>query len=325
MKVVQTLSLLLVKAVLVVLSVTVINFLLVRMAPGDPVSVLAGEAGAADQQYIDQLRKDFQLDRPVVLQLASYVGSVLQFDLGYSYRQKQPVVDLIAQRIPATLLLAIPAFVISLGGGILLGVLASLYRGTWRDSAITAASLTLYATPIFWVGLMLVLLFSVQLKWFPAFGMDQIGASFTGWRRALDIAHHAVLPIVTLAAFNLALYTRMTRASMIEVQTADFVKTARAKGLKGSRVIWVHQLRNAVLPVITLAGIQAGQLIGGSVLVETVFAWPGVGRLAFDALLQRDYMVLMGVFFCTSILVVTLNFVTDVLYLIVDPRMGRGA
>jgi peptide/nickel transport system permease protein len=325
MKLVRTLSLLIVKATLVVLAVTVINFLLVRMAPGDPVSVLAGEAGAADQQYIDQLRKDFNLDKPIAVQLASYMGSVMQLDLGYSYRQKRPVIELITERLPATLLLAVPAFCLSLAGGIFLGVLASVYRGTWKDSAITTASLTFYATPIFWVGLMLVLLFSVQLKWFPPFGFEQLGQTLTGWRRALDIAHHAVLPIITLAAFNLALYARMTRASMNEVQTSDFVKTAWAKGLNSGRVIWVHQLRNAVLPVITLAGIQAGQLIGGSVLVETVFAWPGVGRLAFDALLQRDYMVLMGVFFCTSIVVVVFNLVTDMLYMLVDPRIRSAA
>ena len=159
MKLAQTLSMLIVKAALVVLAVTVINFLLVRMAPGDPVSVLAGEAGASDQQYVDQLRKDFQLDKPLVVQLANYMGSVTTFDLGYSYRQKQPVSSLIAERLPATLLLAVPAFALSLAGGILLGVLASIYRGTWKDSAITTASLTFYATPIFWVGLMLVLLF----------------------------------------------------------------------------------------------------------------------------------------------------------------------
>ncbi len=315
----------LVKSITVLLAVAIINFMLVRLAPGDPVSVLAGEAGASDQQYIDQLRKEFNLDKPVVVQLASYLGSMATLNLGFSYRQQQPVWDLIADRLPATLILAIPAFFLSLAGGILFGVLASRYRGTWRDSAITAGSLAFYATPIFWVGLMLVLLFSVQLGWFPPFGLENMGSDKTGWARILDIAHHAVLPVATLAAFNLALYARMTRASMNEVQTADFVKTAWAKGLSPARVVWVHQLRNAVLPVITLAGIQAGQLIGGSVLVETVFAWPGIGRLAFDALLQRDYQVLLGVFFCTALVVVVFNLLTDLMYLLIDPRMRSAA
>lgn len=315
----------LIKSIRVLLAVAVINFMLVRMAPGDPVSVLAGEAGASDQQYIDQLRKEFNLDKPLPVQLAGYLGSMATLNLGFSYRQQQPVWDLIADRLPATLVLAIPAFLLSLLGGVLLGVLASKYRGTWKDSAITAGSLAFYATPIFWVGLMLVLLFSVQLGWFPPFGLEAMGSGKTGLARALDIAHHAVLPVLTLAAFNLALYARMTRASMNEVQTADFVKTAWAKGLSPSRVVWVHQLRNAVLPVITLAGIQAGQLIGGSVLVETVFAWPGIGRLAFDALMQRDYQVLLGVFFCTSLMVVAFNLLTDLMYLLIDPRMRSAA
>lgn len=315
----------LIKSITVLLAVAVINFMLVRMAPGDPVSVLAGEAGASDQQYIDQLRKEFNLDKPLPVQLAGYLGSMATLNLGFSYRQQQPVWDLIADRLPATLVLAIPAFLLSLLGGVLLGVLASKYRGTWKDSAITAGSLAFYATPIFWVGLMLVLLFSVQLGWFPPFGLEAMGSGKTSLARALDIAHHAVLPVLTLAAFNLALYARMTRASMNEVQTADFVKTAWAKGLSPSRVVWVHQLRNAVLPVITLAGIQAGQLIGGSVLVETVFAWPGIGRLAFDALMQRDYQVLLGVFFCTSLMVVAFNLLTDLMYLLIDPRMRSAA
>lgn len=315
----------LIKSITVLLAVAVINFMLVRMAPGDPVSVLAGEAGASDQQYIEQLRKEFKLDQPLVVQLGSYLGNIAKLDLGFSYRQQRPVSDLIGERMPATLVLAIPAFVLSLGGGILLGALASKYRQTWKDSVITTASLAFYATPIFWTGLMLVLLFSVHLGWLPPFGMQTMGATDTGWSRIKDVSLHAILPVATLSAFNLALYTRMTRASMNEVQTADFVKTAWAKGLSPSRVVWVHQLRNAVLPVITLAGIQAGQLIGGSVLVETVFAWPGIGRLAFDALLQRDYQVLLGVFFCTAVVVVIFNLLTDLIYLLIDPRMRRSA
>ncbi|MCQ9618147.1 ABC transporter permease [Paenalcaligenes niemegkensis] len=315
----------LLKSLMVLVAVLVINFTLVRMAPGDPVSVLAGEAGASDQQFLDQLRQEFNLDQPVIVQLGGYLKSMASFDLGFSYRQQQPVWDLIADRLPATLILTLPAFVFSLLIGVLLGVLASKFRGTWKDSAITAGSLAFYATPIFWVGLMLVLIFSVHLGWFPPFGFERMGSPLTGTARWMDIAHHAFLPIVTLAAFNVALYARMTRASMNDVQTADYVKTAWAKGLSPSRVVWVHQLRNAVLPVITLAGLQAGQLIGGSVLVETVFAWPGVGRLAFDALMQRDYQILLGVFFCTSVVVVALNLLTDLLYVVVDPRMRSAS
>src|SRR5690606_169551 len=168
--------------------------------------------------------------------------------------QQQPVWDLILDRLPATLVLAIPAFLISLFGGILLGALAARHRGSWPDSIITATSLVFYATPIFWVGLLLVLAFSVMLGWLPPFGYETVGSTLSGGERVLDVARHALLPVITLAGFNLAVYTRMTRASMNDVQTLDFVKTAWAKGLSAGRVVWVHQLRNAVLPVITLAG-----------------------------------------------------------------------
>lgn len=321
MRLLRSFSSVLGKSIMVLVAVIIINFILVHMAPGDPVSVLAGEAGASDEKFLAQLRQEFKLDQPLVVQLYSYLKSVAMLDLGYSYRQQQPVWDLIMDRVPATLILAIPAFVISLLGGILLGALASRFRARWPDSVITASSLVFYATPIFWVGLLLVLLFSVVLNWLPPFGFETMGSVHTGWARGLDIAKHALLPIVTLAGFNLAVYTRMTRASMNDVQGLDFVKTAWAKGLSTGRVVWIHQLRNAVLPVITLAGMQAGQLVGGSVLVETIFAWPGIGRLAFDALLQRDYPVLLGVFFCTSVVVVAFNLITDLIYRLVDPRM----
>jgi len=313
------------KAVTVLFAVAVINFMLVHLAPGDPVSVLAGEAGASDEKFVAQLRKEFQLDRPLVVQLGNYLAATATLDLGYSYRQQRPVWDMIVERLPATLILTLPAFVLALAGGILLGALASRYRGSWLDSLITAASLAFYATPIFWVGLLLVLAFSVNLGWLPPFGFETMGSAHTGAARVLDVARHALLPVATLAGFNLAVYTRLTRASMNEIQTADFVKTAWAKGLSTRRVVWVHQLRNAVLPVITLAGMQAGQLIGGSVIVETIFAWPGIGRLAFDALLQRDYPVLLGVFFCTAMVVVALNLLTDLIYRLIDPRMAGQA
>ena len=182
-------------------------------------------------------------------------------------------------------------------------------------------ALTCYATPLFWTGLMLVLLFSVVLDWLPAFGMSSVGANLTGFASVLDVGRHLILPALTLGLFYLAIYARLTRASMLEVADQDFVKTARAKGVPEGRILRAHVLRNALLPVITFAGIQAGQLIGGSILVETVFAWPGIGRLAFDALLARDYNLLLGVFVCTSTMVVAFNIVTDLLYAAIDPRI----
>lgn len=313
------------KAVGVILAIVLLNFLLIRLAPGDPASVMAGQAGAADQLFMDQLREQFGLDRPLYEQAYLYVSGVLQGDLGFSYRQGTAVSQLIWERLPATLLLTVSAFVFALVAGVVLGAIAAMNVGRLLDFLVSIVSLIFYATPLFWVGLMSILLFSVQLGWLPAFGMATVGAGHTGWVHVVDVAEHLVLPAMTLGLFYMAVYARMTRASMLEVRDMDFVRTARAKGLKPGPIVRRHILRNAILPIITLAGIQAGQLVGGAILTETVFGWPGIGRLAFDALLQRDYQVLLGVFFVTSVMVVIFNVVADVIYRIADPRIGASA
>jgi peptide/nickel transport system permease protein len=310
-----------IKSVLVVIAIVICNFLLIHAAPGDPATVMAGQSGSADPQFMAQLRHQFGLDLPLYEQLWIYLKGVLTLDLGFSHRMQVSVASLLLDRLPATLLLTGTSFVIAIVGGVTLGALAARRVGHWSDSAITVVALAFYATPLFWVGLMLVLLFSVKLEWLPSFGMSDPGSNLHGIALAWDICQHLVLPSLTLGLFYLAVYARLTRATMLEVLSQDFVKTARAKGVPESRVISVHVLRNALLPVITFAGIQAGQLIGGSILVETVFAWPGIGRLAFEALLARDYQVLMGVFFCTSVVVVIFNLLTDLLYAVVDPRV----
>ncbi|MFJ1300248.1 ABC transporter permease [Pseudomonadota bacterium AL_CKDN230030165-1A_HGKHYDSX7] len=310
-----------VKSILVLLAIALFNFFLVRAAPGDPAEILAGQSGAADAQFIEQLRKDFGLDKPMVVQLGEYLKNVATFDLGYSYRQQASVSALIMEHLPATLALTLTAFAFAVLAGVSLGTQAALRVGKWGDTAITVLSMLAYATPLFWVGLMLVLIFSVHLEWLPAFGFETVGANLTGLARFFDIAKHLLLPALTLGMFYMAVYTRLTRASILEVSQLDFVKTARAKGLSERTVITRHVLRNALLPVITYAGIQAGGLIGGALLVETVFAWPGIGRLAFDALLQRDYSILLGVFFVASLIVVIVNLVTDILYTVADPRI----
>ena len=309
------------KALIVVLAIVVCNFLLIHAAPGDPASVIAGQSGAADAHFMEQLRAQFGLDRPLHEQLWIYIRGVLTLDLGFSHRQQQPVSTLILERLPATLLLTGAAFAFAVALGVTLGALAARRVGTWADSAITVLALTFYATPLFWVGLMLVLVFSVWLEWLPSFGMMSVGQNLSGLPMLLDVGKHLLLPALTLGLFYMAVYARLTRATMLEVADQDFVKTARAKGVPEGQVVRRHVLRNALLPVITFAGIQAGQLIGGSILVETVFAWPGIGRLAFEALLARDYPVLMGVFFATSVMVVLFNLLTDLLYAVVDPRV----
>lgn len=314
-----------VKAALVVLAIVVFNFFLIHAAPGDPASIIAGQSGAADAKFLEQLRAQFGLDQPLHVQLWLYLKGVLTLDLGFSHRQQMPVSTLLWDRLPATLLLTGAAFLFAVGIGVTMGALAARRVGTWGDSVITVLALAFYATPLFWVGLMLVLLFSVTLEWLPSFGMASVGVELHGVAAVLDVGKHLILPGLTLGLFYVAVYARLTRATMLEVADQDFVKTARAKGVPEGRILRRHVLRNALLPVITFAGIQAGQLIGGSILVETVFAWPGIGRLAFEALLARDYQVLMGVFFCTSVMVVVFNLITDLLYAVVDPRVEVSA
>lgn len=313
------------KGVLTLLAIAVLNFFLIRAAPGDPAQVLAGEAGAADEVLLQQLRERFGLNEPLLTQLWIYLKGYLTFDLGFSYRQQQPVLTLVLDRLPATLLLTGAAFVISLVLGTAMGALAARRAGKWSDSLITALALVFYATPLFWVALMSQIVFALKLGIVPNVGYETIGSGYTGLARALDIGRHLVLPALTLGLFFTALYARMMRASMLEVAGADFVKTARAKGVSPPRVWRRHVARNAILSVVTLAGLQAGQLVGGAVLTETVFAWPGIGRLMFDALVQRDYSVLLGVFFVSSAMVVGFNIITDLIYRIADPRIEAGA
>jgi peptide/nickel transport system permease protein len=311
----------LMKAVVVLLAIVVLNFVLIRLAPGDPALVMAGEAGAGDELFVAQLREKFGLDQSLPQQLFLYVKGIVSLDLGYSFRQQMPVSKLILDRLPATLLLTGTAFLISLALGVLLGALAARKAGTWVDTAVTILALLFYATPLFWVALMAILLFSVTLDWLPSFGYETVGANLTGFARVLDVGAHLVLPALTLGLFFMATYARMTRASMLEVGRLDFVKTARAKGLRPAVVQNRHVLRNALLPVVTLAGLQAGTLVGGAVLTETVFAWPGIGRLMYEALLQRDYNLLLGAFVVSSAMVLAFNLATDLIYRAVDPRI----
>ena len=312
------------QAVPVVVAIVVVNFLLLQLAEGDAVDVLAGEAGSATPEYMAQLREKFGLDRPLPVQLAAYVKNVLTFDLGYSFRHDMPVARLVLDRLVPTLLLMVCTILIAVGFGIVLGLLAASGLNTWRDNLISVFALVSYATPLFWVGLMMIVVFSLRLGWFPTSGMENFAAFHTGWDRVVDIAHHLVMPVITLSLFYLALYTRLMRASMLEQAGMDYVTTARAKGLTERRIVFVHILRNALLPVLTMAGVQVGALIGGSVIVESVFAWPGLGMLAFEALFSRDLNLLLGIFLLSALLVVAINLVIDLLYSFLDPRIEVG-
>ncbi|MHC2088995.1 ABC transporter permease [Methylobacterium sp. CM6244] len=308
----------------VVVGIAVINFCLLHLAPGDAVQVLAGEAGSATPEYIAALRAQFGLDQPMAVQFAKYLGNVLTLDLGFSFRQGLPVATLILQRVGPTLLLMGTSIGFSVLVGGALGFAAARHAGRPLDTAISILALLFYATPVFWIGVMLIVVFSVWLDWLPVGGMAQVEAGLTGLGYAADVARHLVLPALTLGLYYLAVYTRLTRAAMLEAYGQDYVRTAVAKGVRPRRIARRHVLRNALLPVVTQLGLQLGSILGGAVLVETVFAWPGLGRLAFEALFQRDLNLLLGILLCSSVVVVLANLAVDLLYGVLDPRTTRS-
>lgn len=314
----------LIQVVPIVIGIVVLNFLLLQLAPGDAAMVLAGESGGAPPEYVAHLRETFGLDRPIHVQLLLYLKNVLTLDLGYSFRNSMPVAQLIFARLGPTLLLMGATLLVSVLSGVLLGLLAATAVNTWRDRFISVAAVLAYATPLFWVGLMLILLFAIKLDWLPTTGMEDVIAFNEGWDRVVDIARHLVLPTLTLSLFYMALYTRMMRAAVLDQRGMDYVVTARSKGLTERLITYRHVLRNAVLPVVTMAGVQVGSLLGGSVVVESVFAWPGLGQLAFQSLFARDFNLLLGIFFLSACLVVLVNLIVDLIYRALDPRITTG-
>jgi peptide/nickel transport system permease protein len=311
----------LIKTLLVTAAVVLISFFLVHAVPGDAATVMAGQAGYADETYMANLRAEYGLDKPLPVQLWRYAERVAQGDLGTSFVRRESVLSIIMGRMPNTLLLDGFALVLAAAGGIALGAVAARRPGSAGDSAVSVLSMLFYAVPQFWLGMMMVLVFAVWLNWFPPFGIETMGADYTGFARIADVGRHIILPGVTLALYFMAFYARLTRTAMIDVATLDFVKTARAKGISERQVQRRHILRNALIPLVTFAGLQASILVGGSVLVENVFSWPGLGTLAYQAVGTRDNPLLLGIFIVTAILVSLFNLVTDIAYSLVDPRV----
>lgn len=309
----------LVQAVPLVLGILVLCFVLIHLAPGDPIVTLAGQSG--DAAYFAAMRAKFGLDRSIAEQLAIYVLNALHGDFGYSYTYAQPVFGVIADRVPATLLLMTPALVISTALGILLGLQAAAHPNGLSEHAILAGTLIGAAVPGFWLGQLLVIVFALGLQLFPVQGMTTARGSATGLAAVIDVARHLVLPVITLALLQLALITRVTRSGLREALAEDYARASRAKGLSDVEVLVRHALPNALLPVVTVIGGHFGTLLAGAVLVEIIFAWPGLGRLLYDATLARDYPLLMSIFLVASVSVILANLVVDVLYGWLDPRI----
>jgi len=315
----------LINALILIFCVVTLNFLLIQLSPGDPAEVIAGEMGGATAEMLADIRAEYGLDKPVHTQLGIYLSRMVRGDLGYSFFYNTPVTELIFRRLGPTLLLVLTSLLIAIVVGTFFGVLASRNPKGIFSSAVTVFSMIGYSLPVFWTAMMLVILFALVIPIFPV--SDMIDVRFDGGplARIINIAYHLILPSFTLAIIYLAQYSRLSRASMLEVMGADYVRTARAKGLVERNIIFKHALRNAVLPVITVAGLQFGAVISGAVLVETVFNWPGLGTLAFDSILRRDYPTLMGILLFSSIMVIVANIITDLIYQFVDPRIKLGS
>ncbi|MBS7649083.1 ABC transporter permease [Candidatus Bathyarchaeota archaeon] len=298
--------------------IVIVTFLLVHMAPGDPTYILVGEI--SDEEFIRAARARLGLDKPLHEQLLIYLCNVLRGDLGYSYLRSETVSNLVLSRIPATLLLVFTAMFISAIVGIILGTIAAARRGA-IDISLSTLSLVGISIPYFWLGQIILILFAVTLGLFPTGGMISLRANYQGIYYVLDVLHHLALPAATLAVFNIAYTTKITRGGVLEALTQDYIITARSKGIPERRVLFRHALRNALIPVVTYTGLNVGALLVGAILTETVFSWPGMGSLLYDSIRLRDYPVVLGIFIYGSIMVITANLIIDILYGFLDPRI----
>jgi len=293
--------------------VLVASFLMIRVAPGDPAEAFADEVRMSDER-LTVIRRGLGLDRPIPVQFAYYVGHVVRGDLGRSYFTREPVLGMILTRLRFTVELATAAVAVSVTTGVFLGVLAAIRRGTWLDTVTFTAAVGVYSMPRFWVGLLLVLIFAVRFPWFPVIGAGTSGS-------LLSHLHHLVLPTLAMALAQAAMLSRVTRGSVLDILDQDFIRTARGKGLTERRVLFRHALRNALLPILTVIGLGFGRLLGGSVVIETVFVRPGLGTLLVEAIRARDYPVVQGTILIFAIGIIAVNIVVDALYPLIDPRI----
>ena len=304
---------------IVILSVC-FNFTLIRLAPGDPIRIMAGTDNP-NEEMIETLQKKYGLDKSIPEQFVMFLGQVAQGDLGYSYISDESVVTLISDKIGPTLALSLTSVTLAVTFGTILGIYAARKNGSWFDRFVCGISYVFDATPGFWLGLMMILIFASTLKWFPTSGMVNLRANYTGFARFLDICRHLVLPEATQVLVQAPYYFRIARSSLLQVMTEDFITTFRATGMKESRIFNKYVLRNAIMPTITVLGMSLAHLLSGSVLIETVFAWPGMGRLMYNSISKRDYPVLTGIYLVTSVVICIAMILVDILYGFIDPRI----
>ena len=312
------------QAIGLLLAVVVVVFFLIQIAPGDAALYLAGDQGVGDAEFLAQVRADYGLDRPLLVQLRTYVGNVAQLDLGDSIYFNEPVLGLIVERLFATVLLAGTSLLFAVGLGVAIGVYTARRPESSMSSAATVSSLVGFSTPVFYSAIMFIVLFAAKWSLLPVGGIEDVRYDGNWVGETIDLLQHLILPALSLGIIYLAIYSRLARASMLEVLESDYIRTARAKGARERVVVYKHALRNAVIPVVTAAGLQVGNLLSGALLVEVVFAWPGVGRLAVDSIFRRDSPTLLGIMIFSSAMVIVANLLTDLVYRIIDPRIRVG-
>lgn len=302
----------------VLIGITVITFVAYNLAPGDPIDAMIDPAEPIDAAALEVRREALGLNQPITVRYFIWLGKAIQGDLGFSYRSGEPVIERVGQRLPATLQLTVTALLIALGIGIPLGVFSALHKNSWFDHILTLFAFTGISIPSFFFALGAIYIFSLKLSLFPSHGMGDPDIS-PQWVERLQ---HLILPATVLGLERVAGFLRYTRSSMLEVLAQDYMKTARAKGLKETRVIYMHGFRNALISIITVIGLSLPALVGGSVIIESIFAWPGMGQMAITAINQRDYPILMGVALISSFVVLASNLITDIAYVIIDPRIS---
>jgi peptide/nickel transport system permease protein len=307
----------LIQGIILLFLVSVVVFTVIHSAPGGPALLNQPDT---DPKVAEELAEQLGLNDPIPLQYVRWFRNLLQGSLGKSYQHSLPTTSLVFDRIPKTLLLSGCALLLAVLFAIPLGVISAVYRYSALDSLTTVLAFVGVSVPIFWLGILLIIIFSVHLRWLPSSGMVTVGSAFS----ARDLVSHLIMPALVLCTFPLAQLTRYVRSSMVDVLAQDYVRTARGKGLPGRLVILRHALRNALIPVVTVMGVLTPQLLSGAVVTETIFAWPGLGRLAVDSAITRDYPVIMGVTILASVLVILSNLLTDLAYGLIDPRITLG-
>ncbi len=305
---------------LAVFIVLILNFLLIHLAPGDPVRIMAGTDNPSPEM-IEALQEKYGLDQPLYVQFGSYLKNLLHGDLGTSITYNRPVIGVIMERMGASLLLALTSAILALVLGTLLGLFASRHSGSWLDRLVSSVAQFFYAMPSFWLGLMVILIFSSWLKLLPTSGMEDMRQSYTGFAHVLDVARHMILPVGTLTLIQIPVYMRIFRSSVTQIEAEDFVTTFRAAGMSEKRIFNRYVFRNAILPTVTIFGIHLAYIVTGEALIEIVFAWPGIGRLMLDAIMSRDYPLLMGIYIMLSVAVAVVMLLLDLVYAVLDPRI----